>query len=55
MNAPDKISYAEALAELVHLSGWSKADVVAKPHDAYWVASGVLARCRRIIEDGEKR
>ena len=51
----DKISYSEAVAELVHLSGWSKADVIKDPHSAYWQASGVLARCRRIIEDGERK
>jgi hypothetical protein len=48
-------SFAEAVAELAHLSGWNKADVIANPDDAYWEASGYVAKCKwRVIKRGEK-
>lgn len=51
MNDP---SYAEAVTELARLARWSKGEVKDKPRDAAWVAYGWIARCRKIIEDGDK-
>lgn len=56
MNAAKKEpSFAEAVAELAHLSGWPKEDVIAKPHDAYWAASGLLARFKDVVVAGDRR
>lgn len=48
-------SYAEAVTELARLApGWSKADVKDKPRDAAWVAYGWIAKCRAIVEAGDR-
>jgi len=53
--APKDPSFAEAVTELMRLSGWSKAEVLADPHSAYWAASGRLARCKNVVAAGERR
>jgi len=47
-------SYAEAVHELARLSRWSKSDVKDQPRDAAWVAYAYIAKCRAIVEDGDR-
>lgn len=47
-------SFALAVAELVHLSGWSKADVIRDPHSAAWEAAAWVQKCRRKVEEGQR-
>lgn len=48
------LTYAQALKDLVYLSGWPKADVVAQPSDAAWAAAAYVQKCRRRIEAGDR-
>lgn len=47
-------SFEEAVRELVRCSHWTRAQVLADVHSAYWQASAWLAKCQRTVEAGEQ-
>lgn len=47
-------TYAEALIELARLSRWPRDDVREQPRDASWQAYAWVAKCRRVVEAGER-
>lgn len=50
----EAVPFDKALRELMRLSGWNRADVIARPSDAAWAASAYIVACRRAIEVGER-
>ena len=47
-------SYAEAVIELARLSRWSNREVKDQPRDASWQAYAWIARCRAVVEAGDR-
>lgn len=47
-------TYQEAVTELARLARWPKSDVKDQPRDASWQAYAWIAKCRAVIEAGDK-
>ena len=54
MRVTQEPTFAEAVLEMMRLSGWTRADVCDKPSDAAWAAAAYIQKCRRKIEAGER-